>query len=252
MPCPSNFRSNLRAAPVNARSAAAICSNDRPKAIYGGHRAAAVGDILRFYGDSECDSSEPVAAQHIERGTEAGTLETRDAVVRFGVQSIRDERRRTFPAQGVRDAACRFVVGAIEHGVRGIGPELRERIDDRLKIGEIIEVFLLDICDHGERRRKNGQRSIAFIGFRHEMGSRTRLCIAAQIRTCTPMQNVGSAPLERSACAILASLVSVIEAETKSLCPTEELRDSIEVVQDPDTADEVRVQGIKTSHSLPC
>jgi len=32
---------------------------------------------------------------------------------------------------------------------------------------------------------------------------------------------------------VLASWYSVIEAETKALCPTEELRESIEVVQDP-------------------
>ena len=32
---------------------------------------------------------------------------------------------------------------------------------------------------------------------------------------------------------VLASWYSVIEAETKSLCPTEELRESIEVVQNP-------------------
>ena len=32
---------------------------------------------------------------------------------------------------------------------------------------------------------------------------------------------------------VLASWYSVIESETKSLCPTEELRESVEVVQDP-------------------
>jgi len=32
---------------------------------------------------------------------------------------------------------------------------------------------------------------------------------------------------------VLSSWYSVIESETKALCPTEELRDSVEVVQDP-------------------
>jgi len=32
---------------------------------------------------------------------------------------------------------------------------------------------------------------------------------------------------------VLARWYSVIESETKSLCPTQELRDSVEVVQDP-------------------
>jgi hypothetical protein len=44
---------------------------------------------------------------------------------------------------------------------------------------------------------------------------------------------------------VIASWYSVIESETKALCPTEELRESVYVVQDALLPIEVRVQRLR-------